>query len=73
MRKMFGTLLRGGLCATWLVAFVLGALKFLAFTVSDAGSADADIYGRHFAICIIVGIVAAAAHAYLINEEMKNV
>ena len=73
MRKTLGTLLRGGLCATWVVAFVLGALKFLAFAVSDTGSANAEMFARHTVVCLIVAVVAATAHAYLITEEMKNV
>ena len=66
---MHKVLLRGGLCAVWLVSFTLAALKFLAYAASDA---DAEMYAKHVVICLFVGLVAATAHAYLIHEDTKN-
>jgi len=72
LKPLFGSLLRGGLCAVWVFGALLSVLNYIAVLLSDAHSSDAMMFMYRMLICMAVTTVAAGAHAYLIYEESKH-
>jgi len=72
LKPLFGSLLRGGLCAVWLFGAAFAFMKFVMWSVSDYDSFNAHLYFQQTWVCLLVVAIAACTHAYLIYEETKR-
>jgi MFS-type transporter involved in bile tolerance (Atg22 family) len=59
-------MLRGGMCAVWITAFLLMFYEFLFAATADTVQEQATFYARML-ICAGCGILAAFSHAYLMH------
>ena len=71
LAKINNTLLRGGMCAVWASACVIGFFEFL-FYATEYLQPDQNMYLWRFFGCMGVAIVGAAAHVYLRAQDVKT-
>jgi hypothetical protein len=64
-----GLLLRGAMCVTWLFAFMIAFFEAMYAIGLDLGSPEQNTFFVRMIVCLIVGIIAAVAHAYLIKHD----
>jgi len=73
IQQLNDALLRGAMCATWLVAFILAFENTIIAVCADNAIPEQNRLVWHALGCIAVGVVAAVSHAYLIHIKLKEI